>query len=385
MKKMVRVGIGVLATFFVAGLVGCTQQDENTIRFGGVFSLTGSYAFYGAECKNGVDLAIQEINAAGGINGKQVVLISEDDEGNPDKAVNAFKKLTTRDRVKIVIGSLVSGCTQPLTTLAQAGGIVQMAPAATAPAITDAGNYIFRACFIDPFQGTVGGRFARETLGVQRAAVLYDPGNDYSVGLQENFVAAFTAGGGEIVAFESYATGDIDFNAQITKIKGAAPDVVYVPDYYDVVALIARQLRAQGVLVPMVGADGWDGLIGLIGENGGDEVLNSFYSNHYAVDSTEPEVAQFVRAFREKYNKAPNSFAALGYDSVYLLRDAIDRAGTAEPAAVRDALEATDGRYVTGNLTFDAHHNPIKSAVMLELVRNADGQLVTSYKTTVNP
>ncbi len=380
---MKRIGGFVCAAAAALALTaaGCSKSSGDSIAIGGIFPLSGGVAVYGVECKNGVDLAIGEINAAGGVNGKQLVLISEDDEGNPDKSVNAFKKLTTKDGVKIIVGSLTSGCTQAVTTLAQASKIVQLAPAATAPAITDAGDYIFRACFIDPFQGTVGGKFAAEFLKSKKAAILYDVGNDYSVGLAENFRASFTANGGTVAAEESYATGDKDFNAQLTKIKNAAPDVVYLPDYYGTVALIAKQLRAQGIDTPIVGADGWDGLT----TNAGDEVLNGFYSNHYAADSTDPAVQTFVSAFKAKYNKEPNSFAALGYDCVYLIRDAIAAAGSAEPAAVRDALIRTDGDYVTGHLTFDEKHNPVKSAVMLELVKDDAGKLATVYKTTVNP
>lgn len=378
MKKI----LGVLSAVILAlTLASCSKAESNSVKIGGIFPLSGQVAVYGVECKNGVDLAIEEINAAGGINGKPIVLVSEDDEGNPDKTVNAFKKLSTKDGVKVVIGSLTSGCTQAITTLSQASKVVQIAPAATAPAITDAGDFIFRACFIDPFQGTVGGKFAAETLGKKRAAILYDIGNDYSVGLADNFKIAFTKAGGSIVSEESYATNDKDFNAQLTKIKNANPDVVYLPDYYGTVALIAKQLRAQGINVPMVGADGWDGLT----SNAGDEVLGGYYSNHYAVDSTEPTVKKFVESFRAKYNKDPNSFAALGYDCVYLIRDAIVAAGAEDSIAVRDALVKTNGDYVTGHLTFDEKHNPIKSAVMLELVKADDGTLKTVYNTTVNP
>jgi branched-chain amino acid transport system substrate-binding protein len=381
MKKFVLV-VGALC--LTAGLVftGCDKGDNsNTITIGGIFPLSGPVAVYGVEARNGIELAIEEINAAGGIDGKQLVLISEDDEGNPEKTVNAYKKLTTSDKVKIIIGSLTSGCTQAITSLAQTQQVLLMAPAATMESITDAGNFIFRACFIDPFQGTVGGRFAAEEIGATRAAVLYDNGNDYSVGLTDNFVAAFEAKGGTIVAKESYITGDVDFNAQLTKIKNANPDVVYLPDYYSTVSLIAKQLRAQGLNVPLVGADGWDGLT----ENAGDEVLNGFYSNHYASDSTDPKVINFVNAYQAKFNSVPVSFAALGYDSMYLIKDAIVRAASEDTTKVRDALARTDGSYVTGNLTFDARRNPIKSAVMVELVKDNSGKLIAVYKTTVNP
>lgn len=377
--KALKVAGAVLAASLV--LAGCNEKS-NTIKLGSIGPLSGGVAVYGTEARNAIELAVEEINAAGGVNGQNFELISEDDEGNPEKSVSAYKKLVTKDGVKLIVGSLTSGCTLAITPLAQAQKVVLVAPAATNPAITDAGNYIFRACYTDSFQGTVGAKFAAENLGTKRAAVLYDIGNDYSVGLRDNFVKKFTDEGGEIVANESYTTGDKDFNAQLTKIKNANPDVVYLPDYYGTVALIAKQLRAQGIDTPIVGADGWDGLF----ENAGDEVLNGFYSNHYAVDSTEPAVQKYVNAFRAKYNKDPNSFAALGYDSVYMLKDAMEKAGTTtDVAAIRQALEETDGNYVTGHLTFDEKRNPVKSAVMLRLVKNADGKLTTEYEATVNP
>ncbi len=378
MKKIL-----LLAAATLAGLVlaGCSKSAGNSIKIGSIGPLAGPVAVYGVECKNGIDLAVAEINAAGGVNGQLLEIIAEDDEGNPEKSVSAYKKLVTKDGVKFIIGSLTSGCTQAITQSAQAQKVVQIAPAATAPAITDAGNYIFRACFIDPFQGTVGGKFSAENLNAKTAAILYDIGNDYSVGLKENFVKEFERLGGKVLATESYNTGDKDFNAQITKIKNVTPDVIYLPDYYGTVALIAKQLRAQGISTPIVGADGWDGLT----ENAGEEVLNGFYSNHYAIDSDSEAVKKFVAAFKEKYNKVPNSFAALGYDSVYMLKDALVKAGKTDSAAVRDALEATNGDYVTGHLTFDEKRNPIKSAVMLQMVLGSDGKLSTKYNSTVNP
>lgn len=378
MKKLMTVAFAAVAAL---SLVSCgAGKKADTIKIGGVAPLTGGVAVYGVECKNGIDLAVAEINAAGGILGKQVEFKAEDDEGDPAKSVNAYKKLTTQDGVRLVIGSLTSGCTIAITSAAQANGVVQIAPAATAVAVTEAGNYIFRACYTDPFQGRIGGKFAAANLGATKAAILYDIANDYSVGLQENFVQEFTAQGGEIVALESYSTNDVDFNAQLTKIKAANPDVVYLPDYYGTVSLIAKQLRAQGIDTPIVGADGWDGLV----EVAGDEVLNGYYSNHYAADSTEAVVVEFVNNFQAKYGKAPNAFAALGYDSMYMLKDAIEKAGTTDAKAVRDALEATNGSYVTGNITFDAQHNPVKSAVMVEVIKGANGGIETVYNATVD-
>ncbi len=385
-KSFVLKSMLALVFVSVAVLGGCAKSDKagkdakSTIKIGGIFPLSGAVAVYGTEARNGVQLAVEEINAAGGINGQTVQLIAEDDEGNPEKSVSAYKLLTTRDGAKLFIGSLTSGCTMAITSLAQAQKVVVVAPAATAPAVTDAGNFIFRVCFIDPFQGKVGAKFAFENLGLKKAAVLYDVGNDYSVGLFDNFKAGFEAAGGTIVAAESYNTGDKDFNAQLTKIKNANPEVVYLPDYYSTVALIAKQLRAQGLNVPIVGADGWDGIV----DNAGDEMLNGFYSNHYASDSTDGKVIDFVKKYSEKFNATPTSFAALAYDAMYVIKDAIIASGSADPVKVQAALEKTKGSYLTGNLSFDEKRNPTKSAVMLEIVKS-DGKLVPVYKATVNP
>lgn len=377
--KNVLLGTAVVSAMMMAA--SCSGKKNDTIKIGGIAPLSGGVAVYGAECKNGIDLAVEEINAAGGINGQKIEFICEDDEGDSAKSVNAYKKLVTKDRVKVIIGSLTSGCTMAITNLAQAQNVVQIAPAATAVAITDAGNYVFRACYTDPFQGKIGGKFAYENLGTKKAAVLYDIGNDYSVGLTDNFTAEYTSMGGSIVSKESYSTGDKDFNAQLTKIKAANPEVIYLPDYYGTVALIAKQLRAQGINVPIVGADGWDGLT----DNAGDEVLNGYYSNHYSENSSSAAVQTFVKSFKAKYNKAPNSFAALGYDCVYMLRDAMKASGSTDDSAkIRDALEATNGDYVTGHIVFDANRNPVKSAVMIKLVKADDGKLATAYEATVD-
>lgn len=382
MKTSTKV-VFVAMTALVLSFVSCAKKESSTIKIGGIAPLSGQYTEYGLECKKGIDLAVEEINAAGGVLGKQIEFICEDDEGVPAKSVNAYKKLTSQNGVRMVIGSLTSGATIAITQLAQSNKVIQMAPAATAVAVTDAGNYIFRACYTDPFQGKVGGKFAAANLGAKKAAILYDISNDYSVGLTDNFVEEFESLGGTIVAKESYNGGDKDFNAQLTKIKAANPDMVYLPDYYSTVALIAKQLRAQGINTPIVGADGWDGLAGLLAGESGTEVLNGFYSNHYASDSTEEVVRKFADSFQAKYNEAPNSFAALGYDGMRMICDAIVRAGTTETEAVRAALEATDGRYVTGHITFDEKHNPVKSAVMLELVQD-NGHIHPVYNATVD-
>ena len=386
MKKIGTFVVLGAAVFTLGTFVSCTkknaQAESDTIKIGVFEPMTGANAAGGALELEGVRLAneLYPTVTAGGKEYK-VELVVADNKSDKVEAANAVQRLVDKEKVKVVLGSWGSGYSIAAGPIVQEAKVPAMGLTCTNPLVTKDNPYYFRVCFIDPFQGTVGGKFATETLGAKRAAVLYDIQNDYSVGLEENFVKAFEAGGGTVVARESYSTGDKDFNAQLTKIKNANPDVVYLPDYYGTVALIARQLRMQGITSPIVGADGWDGLTG----NAGDEVLNGFYSNHYAVDSTVPAVQKFVSSFRTKYNSAPNSFAALGYDCVYMLRDAIVKAGTLDAAAVRTALEATNGDYVTGHLTFDERHNPVKSAVMLELVRGTDGKLTSVYKTTVNP
>ena len=370
---------GALCCAALLAFSGCKAKADD-IAIGAVFPLSGQVAFYGSESRDGALLAIDEINAAGGLLGKQLTLIAEDDEGDSAKSVNAFTKLTTRDKVSFVLGSSTSGATQSMTVLAQQSGVILISPSATNTEITRAGDYIFRACFIDPFQGVVGADFAYDTLGSRRAAVLYDAGADYNTGLADSFKAQFRANGGQIAADEAYQTGDVDFNAQVTRIRAANPDIVYLPNYYNDVALQAKQLRAQGVTCALLGGDGWDGLI----DNAGDEVLNGFWSAGFAADTTDPRGQSFVAAFNAKFGRTASQFAALGYDTMMLVADGIKAAGSFDTAAVKDAMAKLDGPYVTGNIRFDANRDPIKGAAILEIVRK-DGRLANSYKTTVNP
>ena len=350
------------------------------MSIGAVFPLSGSVAFYGTESRDGALLAIDEINAAGGLLGKQLTLIAEDDEGNAEKSVNAFTKLTARDGVSFVLGSSTSGATQAMTALAQQNKVILISPSATNTAITRAGDYIFRACFIDPFQGVVGADFAYDSLGSRRAAILYDAGADYNSGLADAFRQQFKIIGGEVVADEAYQTGDVDFNAQVTRIKAANPDVVYLPNYYNDVALQAKQLRAQGITCALIGGDGWDSLI----DNAGDEILNGYWSSGFAADTTDPKGQTFVKAFAAKFNRTASQFSALGYDTMMLVADGIKAAGTFDTAAVKDAMAKLSGPYVTGNIRFDENRDPIKGAAILEIVKK-DGKLANAYKTTVNP
>jgi branched-chain amino acid transport system substrate-binding protein len=381
MKKVIL----VFAVLFCAASVFAAGGQQgaggsNTVAIGAVFPLSGQVANYGTESRDGALLAVEEINAAGGLLGKQLVLISEDDEGDSAKSVNAFTKLTTRDKVSFILGSSTSGATQAMTVLAQRNKVILISPSATNVAITRAGDYIFRACFIDPFQGVVGADFAFDTLKSKRAAVLYDAGADYNTGLAETFKDQFKKNGGQIVADEAYQTGDVDFNAQITRIKAANPDVVYLPNYYNDVALQARQLRAQGINAPLLGGDGWDTLVDIAG----DEALNGYWSAGFASDTTDPKGQAFVKAYQARFNKQASQFAALGYDTMMLVANGVKAAGTFDTAAVKDAMAKLNGPYVTGNIRFDQNRDPIKGATILEIVKK-DGKLVNTYKTTVNP
>jgi branched-chain amino acid transport system substrate-binding protein len=370
----------MLALCAVSLVLSCKKKEGDSVSIGAIFPLSGAVAFYGNESRDGALLAIEEINAAGGLLGKKLVLLSEDDEGDAAKAVNALTKLTTRDKVSFVIGSSTSGPTQAMSTLAQSNKVVLVSPSATNINVTKAGDYIFRACFIDPFQGVVGADFAYGTLGSRRAAILYDAGADYNAGLADSFRNQFKAIGGLVAADEAYQTGDVDFNAQITRIKAANPDVVYLPNYYNDVSLQAKQLRDQGIGCALVGGDGWDSLT----ENAGDELLNGCGSSGFASDTTDPKGVAFVQAFQTRFNRLASQFAALGYDTMMLVVDGIKAAGSFDPAAVKDAIAKINGPYVTGNIRYDSDRNPITGAAILEIVKK-DGKLVNTYKTTVNP
>ncbi|MCL2834360.1 MAG: ABC transporter substrate-binding protein [Treponema sp.] len=378
MKKFVFILAALFLTtaFVFAG----SSQDTNTVSIGAIFPLSGGVAYYGNESRDGALLAMEQINAAGGLLGKKLALLSEDDEGNAEKCVNAFTKLTTRDKVGIVLGSSTSGPTTAASSLAQASKVVLISPSATAMDVTKAGDFIFRACFIDPFQGVVGADFAYDTLNARRAAVLYDAGADYNTGLADAFKTQFKALGGQLVADEAYQTNDVDFNAQITRIRAANPDVVYLPNYYNDVTLQAKQLRAQGINCALVGGDGWDSLI----DNAGDEVLNGFWSSGFAADTTDPKGVAFVQAYQARFNRPASQFAALGYDTMMLVIDSIKAANSFDPSAVKTAMAKINGSYVTGNIRFDSDRNPIKGAAILEIVKK-DGKLANVYKATVNP
>ena len=381
MKKnflMIVMALCVLTTAFAGG-----GRDADTINLGVIFPLSGPQAHFGVESSDGIILAVEEINRAGGLLGRQINLIIADDENIPANTVANFLRLTTQGGVGIVMGSSTSGATSAIAPMAQQQGVIVISPSATAFAVTQFGDFIFRTCFIDSFQGIVGANFAIDSLNARRAAVLYDQGADYNRGLAHAFIAQFTARGGQIVSQQQYMSGAVDFSAQITSIAAANPDVVFLPNFLNDVALQVGQLRARGVNVPLLGGDGWDGVVNIAGPEiaaGG----GAFWSGSFSNETTDPMGQAFVRAFQTRYGRTATQFAALGYDTMLLIADAIRRAGTTEPRAVRNALAATDASFVTGRITFDQNRNPIKGAVINQ-IQVRGGSLINTYRTTVNP
>jgi branched-chain amino acid transport system substrate-binding protein len=358
-------------------LTGCDQKAPTTAASGGgpadilvgeFASLTGKEATFGNSSHNGTLLAIDEANAAaGGVLGGKIKLLTEDDQSKAGQPANAVLKLITRDGVKAILGEVASSRSIEAAHVCQENKIPMVSPASTNPNVTEVGDYIFRVCFIDPFQGTVMANFAQQSLKLGKVAILTDVKSDYSVGLAKFFKQRFTAGGGKVLLEESYTGGDKDFKAQLTSIKAAAPDGVFVPGYYTDVGLITKQAREVGITVPLMGGDGWesDQLI----PTAGAAVEGCYFSTHYSPESENPQVQEFVKKYQARFGGAvPDAMAALGYDSAAILVDAIKRAGSTEAGKLRDALGGTKNfNGVTGTITIDEKRNASKSAVILTI------------------
>jgi len=364
MKKIAAVAAAALL------LAGCRPQTAKEIRIGLITPLTGDVKTFGESVRNAFGMAVDEANQAGGIAGMKIVPIVEDDRNDPTEASNAANKLIKQDRVRAIVGSVTSKATIPVSDLAQSGKIPTITPSATNPKVTVADgkrkDFMFRACFIDPFQGKVMAKFARETLFKESAAVLYDASNDYSKGIAEYFADAFRIMGGKVVAYESYGKDDVDFSALLTKVKASGPDIIFLPDYYNKVGLIAKQAREKGIRATLIGPDGWDSpdLVKIAGE----AVEGGYFSNHYSPDDTRPEVVAWVKKYKEKFGQTPDALGTLAYDATNLLLDAIRKANSDDPAKIREALASIKGfKGVTGESAMDANGNAIKSAVILQI------------------
>ena len=350
-------------------LGACRQQATNTIPIGEYASMTGSEAAFGQSTHLGIQLAVEQVNAAGGVLGKQLQLITEDNGSKQGESATIAQKLISRDRAVALLGEVASSRSLEVAPICQADKVPMITPASTNPAVTQAGDYIFRVCFIDPFQGQVLARFAKDTLKVRRVASLIAVSSAYSVGLAKYFKEPFEAAGGSVVLEQKYSNGDKDFKAQLTAINAANVEALFIPGYYSDVALICIQARELGLKCPIFGGDGWEAPE--LTEIGGPAVDGCYYSDHFAPSDPSPTAQAFVKAFQARFQgKVPDAMAALGYDAARLLAQAIQRAGTTDGPALRDAIAATrDFDGVTGRTTIDAERNASKSAVVVQVVK----------------
>jgi len=374
----------VITTLFVS--FACERRGGGTngagagpIVVGYYGDLSGRTSSFGQSTKNGVEMAADEINKAGGIDGRTIQIVTEDDQGEPNKAATVVTKLINQDKVVALLGEVASSNSLAAAPKAQAAKVPMISPSSTNPAVTQVGDYIFRVCFIDPFQGEVMAKFSANNLKAKRAAILYDFNSDYSRGLYQFFKRSFTGFGGQIVSEQSYTQGDRDFSGQLTAIRSANPDVIYVPGYYGEVGVIANQTKQLGIKAPLLGGDGWDAP--QLWQLGGASLNGDYISNHYSVDDPSPAIKKFVADYKGRYSILPDALAALGYDSMKVLADAIKRAGTTENVKLRDAIGQTKNfPGVTGQITIDQDRNAVKPAVVLKL---QDGKFV--YETTIAP
>lgn len=362
---------------------GCDKEADK-IRIGGIFPMTGGSATFGKSSKDGMQIAVDEFNEKGGISidGKKMLIkpIYDDTAGQPEDAMRACRKQIDQDQVTAIVGAVMSKNSLAIAPACQEKGIVMVSSASTNPEVTLKGDYIFRVCFIDSFQGIVMARYVYNDLKLDKAAVLYDNGNDYNKGLASFFEEEFRNLGGEIVASEAFTDEEktVDFRAQLTKIKAAKPDFLYLPNYYAAAGVILDQAIELGLNIPSGGGDGWDSP--KLVEIGGDSVEGGVFTNHFSKEDPSVKVQEFVSKYRERHNADPDALASLAYDAAFVLLSAIEKAGSLEGAAIRDALKAIQIKGATGNISFDENRNPIKSAVILE-IKNGQQQ----YVTTVAP
>lgn len=385
----------IFASLLVAAgvMAGCSSttsgsssssNDGGTIKIGENLELSGGVASYGQSIEQGVQLALDEINKKG-VNGKKLELVKVDNKSDAAEATSGAIKLVSQDKVSAIIGAATSTDTLAQVQIAQDNKVPLLTPTGTNPTVTykdgKLNDYVFRTCFIDPFQGTVAANFASNKLNVKTAAVLIDSSSDYAKGLAASFKSAFKKNGGSIVSEEAYVAKDTDFHATLTRIKAQNPAFVFLPGYYEEVGLIVKQAREIGLNVPFMGGDGWDSPK-LIEIAGAAPLNNTYITNHYSSGDSDPKVQDFVKAFKAKYNgNSPDAFNALGYDSAYFLADAIKRAGSSDPKKIQEALVKTNSlQLVSGTMKLDKNHDPIKSAVILEY---KDGKQV--FNTKVNP
>lgn len=404
MKRNSTIFLGLTWALLSFLLFSCAKK-EDVVVLGEFGSLTGVTATFGKSTERGIQMALDEINKAGGIEGKLIRIVVEDDQSKPEEAATAVKKLVNQDKVLLVLGEVASSRSLAGAPICQEAGVPMITPSSTNPKVTQVGDFIFRVCFIDPFQGEVMAKFARNTLKVTKAAILKDIKNDYSVGLAQFFTETFQSLGGTVIADESYSEGDIEFRAQLTSLKAKNPEVIFIPGYYTEVGLIARQARDLGITVPLIGGDGWDSP--RLVEIGGKALENTFYSNHYTAEDPRPEIQKFIAEYKAKYGEIPDAMAPLGYDAARIAFDAIKKSGILQEEnikqaynenpkvtflmdaintlknreRIRDAIAGTkDFPGVTGMITIDQNRNAKKSAVVVKI---EDGKV--RFVETITP
>src|SRR3984893_10169603 len=346
---------------FALLFAGIPADAAEKLKIGEVNPITGAIGRYGTTCHQGIQLAIDQANSSGGALGKKIALLTEDNQSQAGQTSTIVRKFVTQDKVVAIIGDLTSSATLEGGPIAQAAKIPMVTPLATNPKVTEIGDYIFRVCFIDEFQGRVMARFALENLKAKKAALLTDTKQDYSVGLTGFFKETFVNGAGSVVRGQSYSSGDTDFRAQLTSIKAAGPDVVFLPGYYPEVGIILKQARQLGIIVPFIGCEAWDSPTLL--QVAGKAADGCYFSNQFSADDPSAAVQEFTRVYREKFGNLPDNVAALGYDAANVVLDAVKRAGSISPSAVRDAIAQTkDFAGVSGQITIDAQRNASKPA-----------------------
>lgn len=371
MKKKLLCGVLASAMAFsvLAGCGGNSEggADSEVIKIGGIGPLSGPNSTYGISVKEGADLLAEEINAAGGINGKKVEFIFEDDQSDNTVAASAFNKLVDKDGVCAILGGVTSGTTLAIAPNSTNKKIPMITPTGTEPTITNVGgDFMFRGCFVDSFQGEILAKYTKEKLGKTTAAVLYNSSSDYSKGIANAYKETLEKNGGQVVEFLSYGSDkETDFKAQLTKIKSANPDVIILPDYYNVVGLLAKQARDMGITSQFLGGDGWESEE--LTKIGGTAVDGAIYINHYYAEDTEENVKNFVDSYTKKYNKTPDCFAALSYDTAKILVKAIEKANSTDGTAIRDALAGMEINSVTGNIKFNEERSAVKSATIIKI------------------
>ena len=359
MQKAWKFMVVVLLLAVVFGPAGCAAGAAKGVKVALVYPMTGPVPTYGQSSKEGSELAINEWNEAGGLLGEEIAWVLADSGCDGATATDAANKVIDQDKVKFIIGAVCSSASIPISEVANPKKVLQISPTSTNPKVTIGKPYTFRACFLDPFQGGVVASFAIEDLGAATAAVMYDKGNDYVMGLAEYFQAAFEARGGKVLVYEAYTEADTDFSAILSKVADANPDVLFLPDYYNKVNLIGKQAKEKGITATLLGGDGWDSA-----DLDYSAVEGGYHSNHYSPADPRAVVTNFLTKYQAEYGKAPDALAVLAYDATNVLFEAIKEAGTNDPEKVRDTLAAIEFEGVAGMITFNEEGDPIKTAAI---------------------